>query len=81
MALTVRAFWDCRQEGAGRDLWFTRQGHGVGFWDKSDDFYGSAEIRDAMDAAASALGEVHDCFDYIEGSERWLDEHEARAAE
>jgi hypothetical protein len=69
------------QRNVGHDLWLTRQGHGAGFWDKTDDFYGSAEIRDAMDAAARDLGEVHECFDYIEGSERWLDEQEARAAE
>ena len=72
---------DCRQECAGHDLWLTRQGHGSGFWDRDAAFYGSAEIRDAMDAAARALGEVYECFDYIEGSERWCDEQEARAAE
>ena len=67
-------------QNVGHDLWLTRQSHGSGFWDRDAAFYGSAEIRDAMDAAASALGEVHECFDLIEGSERWLDE-QARDAE
>jgi hypothetical protein len=25
---------DYEEEQAGRDFWFTRQGHGVGFWDR-----------------------------------------------
>jgi hypothetical protein len=24
------------EEQAGRDFWFTRQGHGVGFWDREE---------------------------------------------
>lgn len=28
--------WDYGQEQAGRDYWFTRNGHGVGFWDRKE---------------------------------------------
>lgn len=28
------------REQAGRDLWYTRNGHGVGFWDRDEDVYG-----------------------------------------
>ena len=49
-------------EAAGHDLWFTQQGHGVGFWARSDseavERYGSTENRDALDAAAHELAEV-----------------------
>lgn len=27
---------DYTEEQAGRDFWFTRNGHGVGFWDRTD---------------------------------------------
>jgi hypothetical protein len=33
-------------EGAGRDYWFTRNGHGVGFWDR-----GLGELGDKLSAA------------------------------
>lgn len=29
-----RPAWDYDAEAAGRDFWFTRNGHGVGFWDR-----------------------------------------------
>lgn len=38
---------------AGRDLWFTRQGHGVGFWDR-----GLGKPGDALSDAARSLGEL-----------------------
>lgn len=40
---------------AGRDFWFSRNGHGVGFWSREE--IPEAE-RDALDAAARAAGEV-----------------------
>lgn len=39
---------------AGRDLWFTRQGHGVGFWDR-----GLGMVGDDLSDAARSFGEVH----------------------
>lgn len=36
---------------AGRDLWFSRQGHGVGFWDR-----GLGRIGDALHNAAQDMG-------------------------
>lgn len=36
---------------AGRDLWFSRQGHGVGFWDR-----GLGVIGDALHNAAQTMG-------------------------
>lgn len=40
-------------EQAGRDLWFTRQGHGVGFWERQE----LGEAGDALSDAARTLGE------------------------
>lgn len=37
---------------AGRDLWFTRQGHGVGFWDR-----GLGAIGDHLTTASKTFGE------------------------
>jgi hypothetical protein len=36
---------------AGRDFWYTRNGHGVGFWDR-----GLGEIGDALSDQASQFG-------------------------
>jgi hypothetical protein len=30
---------------AGHDLWLTRNGHGVGFWDRDDSVYGETPIK------------------------------------
>lgn len=38
---------------AGRDLWFTRQGHGVGFWDR-----GLGMVGDDLSEAAEKFGEL-----------------------
>ena len=40
---------------AGRDFWFTRQGHGVGFWDRAELAGG---LGAGLTAAAKAMGEV-----------------------
>lgn len=44
-------------EQAGRDFWFTRNGHGVGFWDRDAKVYGTAQ--DALSEAAQAIGETY----------------------
>ena len=54
---------DYDEEQQGRDFWFTRQGHGVGFWDRN---LGAA--GDALTAAAHGMGEA-----YVEISDRgWI---------
>ena len=52
--------WLDRAEGyddkqAGRDLWFTRQGHGVGFWVRDEL---AEELGAGLGAAAKAQGEA-----------------------
>lgn len=42
-------------EYAAHDFWFTRNGHGVGFWEND---HGTPEICDRLDAAARAFGET-----------------------
>lgn len=44
----------CDDNHAGRDLWYTRQGHGCGFWDGD---WGAC--GDALTAASKAYGEVY----------------------
>lgn len=58
-----KALWDDAngeltfdREQVGRDFWFTRNGHGVGFWDRDADVYGPH--ADALTAAAQAFGSV-----------------------
>lgn len=50
---------------AGRDFWFTRNGHGVGFWDR-----GLGDVGDRLSAACgwqTEFGEVHVWFgDHVE---------------
>lgn len=41
------------EAAAGRDFWFTRCGHGVGFWDR-----GLGDIGETMSKHARALGNV-----------------------
>lgn len=48
----------CDAEQVGYDFWLTRNGHGTGFWDRDDDTYGTAEVRDRLDALALSLGET-----------------------
>ncbi|PZO72647.1 MAG: hypothetical protein DI629_20660 [Mesorhizobium amorphae] len=48
---------DYDEMSAGRDLWFTRNGHGVGFWDRG--FEGAeGEAAERLSEAATAMGEV-----------------------
>jgi hypothetical protein len=44
-------------EQLGHDLWLTRNGHGVGFWDR-----GYGEAGDLLTVASKALGE---CWPYV----------------
>ena len=44
------------REQAGRDFWFTRNGHGVGFWDREPHVYGSHAVT--LDSAADRFGTV-----------------------
>lgn len=39
---------------AGHDFWLTRNGHGCGFWDRSD---WSADVGDRLTVASEAFGE------------------------
>lgn len=39
---------------AGHDFWLTRNGHGVGFWDR-----GIGEVGDRLTEASNKCGEVH----------------------
>lgn len=43
-------------EQAGRDIWYCRNGHGAGFWDRD---FGTKEQREALSAAARKLGEAN----------------------
>lgn len=47
-------------EQAGRDLWFTRNGHGVGFWDRPESYYGPHQTP--LDDLARKFGNVDACF-------------------
>ena len=42
------------RESAGRDFWYSRNGHGVGYWDR-----GLGEVGDKLDKLAQSEGEVH----------------------
>jgi hypothetical protein len=44
-----------RYQQAGYDLWFTRNHHGVGFWDRPEIWGPSADV---LTRCAQALGEV-----------------------
>lgn len=41
---------------AGRDFWFTRQGHGVGFWDRDGDVW-SETARDTLTSVSKTFQE------------------------
>lgn len=49
---------DYGEAEAGRDFWFTRNGHGVGYWDRG--FTGdAAEAAESLTQASEAWGEVY----------------------
>lgn len=43
------------EEQAGRDFWFTRQGHGTGFWDRTEL---DTATQEALTRAAKICGEI-----------------------
>lgn len=52
-----RPAWDYDAKAAGRDFWYTRNGHGVGFWDR-----GLGDIGDKLSDIAREFGEVNAFF-------------------
>lgn len=44
------------EEAAGHDFWLTRNGHGVGFWDR-EEIWG--ENKDTLSDAADSYNELH----------------------
>ena len=61
--------WIDRAEGygdvrAGNDFWFTRQGHGVGYWERKEL---EGEIGDGLSDVARKFGEA-----YVEVSRGWI---------
>jgi hypothetical protein len=58
-----QSFWDATKdapaggydsERAGHDLWYSRNGHGVGYWDRD-----LGDVGDRLHSAAKAMGEHH----------------------
>lgn len=56
---------DYDDDRAGHDFWFTRQGHGVGFWCRDVLETDAASIL--LDTAAHAFGEI-----YVEAYRGWI---------
>jgi hypothetical protein len=46
------------EEGIAHDFWFTRQGHGVGFWEGKSRGY-PRDTGDKLSTIAKAQGEVY----------------------
>ncbi len=44
---------------AGHDFWLTRNGHGAGFWDRSEDTYPNDPTGEKLTQAAHSFGEVN----------------------
>ena len=56
-ALEAAFAYDYEPEQAGRDFWFTRQGHGTGFWDRDALNVLSEPDRDSLSDYAHKAGE------------------------
>jgi len=54
LALYNHPYWSATKLG-GHDFWLTRNGHGAGFWDRTDCL--PKEARDRLSTAASKWGE------------------------
>lgn len=52
------AFGKLDLESIGRDFWFTRQGHGVGFWEGESRGYPEA-VKDELSRIARSFGESY----------------------
>ena len=50
---------------AGHDFWFTRQGHGVGFWE-SPELYGQ-DAMEQLEDAAEDVGPVYELIWEVDG--------------
>lgn len=48
---------DYSDEQAGRDFWFTRNGHGVGFWDR-DQLKGHVDLGESLTVASKSYSSV-----------------------
>lgn len=60
-----RPAWNYDAKAAGRDFWFTRNGHGVGFWDRD-----LGDIGDQLSEIAREFGEVNASFgDVVSGAD------------
>lgn len=57
----LREEYTADSEQFGRDFWFTRNGHGVGFWDRPE-IYGGREQAERFSTLASAQGEHYSDF-------------------
>lgn len=49
------------EEQAGRDFWFTRNGHGAGFWDREQ--LDAGALGNALSAIAKTFGECYVTYD------------------
>lgn len=56
---SVLQWCDADDEQAGRDFWFTRNGHGVGYWETDRGY--DAERGEYLTRVANAYGEVNLC--------------------
>ena len=56
LALYDHPQWTAAELG-GHDFWLTRNGHGAGFWDRTDCL--PKDARDRLTAAAKRYGEVY----------------------
>ena len=61
---------DDNVEQAGRDFWFTRNGHGVGFWDRPE-IYGD-HYAETFTKIAETYNEVHAIFEDYESLSGFL---------
>lgn len=52
-----RPAYDYDAKAAGRDFWYTRNGHGVGFWDRD-----LGEVGDKLTKIAKSFGELYVSF-------------------
>ena len=56
---------DSNLEQAGHDFWFSRNGHGVGFWERGGDVY-LPHVRDWCQKKAEKFAEVEPIYSDLE---------------
>lgn len=70
-ALLVRAYArGYTEEQAGRDFWFTRNGHGVGFWDREE--LEEGELGDEISALCGWRTEFSEVNPHYNDGKIWL---------